>query len=82
MHLFNAATRVTLGDGHKASFWSSSWLHGQCLQAIAPQIFEVSKRKKACVHDALYDSRWIADISVENFSVEHITQFVMLWELL
>jgi hypothetical protein len=29
--------------------------------------FEVSKRKKASVHDALSDSRWITDISMENF---------------
>jgi hypothetical protein len=29
--LFNAATWVTLEDGLKASFWSSSWLHGQTL---------------------------------------------------
>jgi hypothetical protein len=48
------------------------------LQAIAPQIFEVSKRKEASVHDALSDSKWITDISVEKFSVEHITQFVNL----
>jgi hypothetical protein len=46
MNLFNAATRVILEDGHKASFPSSSWLHGQSLHAIALQIFEVSKRKK------------------------------------
>jgi hypothetical protein len=38
---------VTLEDGHKASFPSSSWLHGQSLHAIALYIFEVSKRKKA-----------------------------------
>ena len=25
---FNAATRVTIGDGLKASFWGSSWLDG------------------------------------------------------
>jgi hypothetical protein len=81
-HLFNAATRVTLGDGLKVSFLSSSWLNGQTLQGIAPQIFQASKRKKALVHDALTDSRWIADISMENFSVEHITQFVNLWGLL
>jgi hypothetical protein len=28
LDLFNAATRVTIGNGAKASFWSSSWLHG------------------------------------------------------
>jgi hypothetical protein len=28
LDLFNAATCVTIGNGAKASFWSSSWLHG------------------------------------------------------
>ena len=44
--LFNAATEVTIGDGKKARFWSSSWLNGQAPSSIAPCIFEVSKRKK------------------------------------
>lgn len=80
--LFNAATKVSIGDGRKASFWSSSWLNGKTLQSIAPKIFEVSKRKKRCVQDALDHDKWIADISVNNFTVEHMSQFVALWGLI
>jgi hypothetical protein len=80
--LFNAATKVTVGDGNKASFWSSSWLNGATPQSIAPRIFEVSKRKKRCVQDALVNDKWIADINVDSFTVEHMSQFVNLWGLL
>jgi hypothetical protein len=80
--LFNAATKVTVGDGNKASFWSSSWLNGATPQSIAPKIFEVSKRKKRCVQDALVNDKWIADININSFTVEHMSHFVNLWGLL
>ena len=32
--------------------------------------------------DALTNLNWIADISVQNFMLEHISQFVNLWDLL
>jgi hypothetical protein len=44
--LFCAATKVTIGHGHKASFWSSSWLDARPPNLIALLIYEASKRKK------------------------------------
>ncbi|XP_071681840.1 uncharacterized protein [Lolium perenne] len=49
LELFNAATRVTIGNGAKASFWSSSWLHGTPPKDLAPLIFKVSRRKNRTV---------------------------------
>jgi hypothetical protein len=80
--LFNAATRVTIGNGVKASFWSSSWLHGAPPKDLAPLIFKASKRKNRTVQDALAENNWISDIAVDAFSVEHIEQYVRLWDLL
>ena len=68
-NLFNAATKVSIGDGRKASFWASSWLNGSTPRDIAPKIFDASKRKKRNVHDALANNKWIADISVANFKI-------------
>ena len=79
--LFNAATLVTVGDGLKASFWESSWLQGISPRVLAPDIFEASKRKNRNVHDALTDFKWIANLRIDNFTVEHISQFVNLWNL-
>jgi hypothetical protein len=44
--LFNVATKVTIGDRHKASFWTSSWLDAKPPKLIAPMIYEASKRKR------------------------------------
>jgi hypothetical protein len=77
-NLSNAATKVTTGNGKKASFWSSSWLDGTTPGSIAPKIFEASKRKKRSVHDAIDNNRWVADFSVTNFTVEHMPQLVAL----
>ena len=81
-NLFNAATRVTVGDGLKASFWGSSWLDGLPAKVIAPDLFTASKRKNRKVQDALTDYKWISDLDVSNFTVNHISQFVQLWELI
>ena len=77
--LFNAATEVTIGDGMTAHFWTSSWLNGMAPMSIAPKIFEASKKKNRRVQNALTNLNWVADISVQNFTVEHITEFVNLW---
>jgi mannosylglycoprotein endo-beta-mannosidase len=80
--LFNAATRVTIGNGSKASFWSSSWLHGAPPKDLAPLIFKASRRKNRTVRDALHDHNWVSDIAIDDFTVEHMEQYVRLWDLL
>jgi hypothetical protein len=40
--LFNAATRVTIGDGAKASFWPSSWFNRIPPKDLAPLILKAS----------------------------------------
>uniref|UniRef100_A0A453RS56 Reverse transcriptase domain-containing protein n=1 Tax=Aegilops tauschii subsp. strangulata TaxID=200361 RepID=A0A453RS56_AEGTS len=82
LDLFNAATRVTIGNGAKASFWSSSWLHGAPPKDLAPLIFKASKRKNRMVQDSLADNNWILDIAVDAFTADHMEQYVHLWELL
>ena len=74
-NLFNVATKVTLGDGEKASFWGSSWLDGIPPRAIAPDLYEVSRRKMRCVRDALTDHKWITDLNIANFTADHIAQY-------
>lgn len=80
--LFNAATRVTIGEGRKASFWSSSWLNGTLHKDLVPLIFKAYRRKNRRVQDALKGQNWVTDLAVDSFTVEHIVQFAHLWELL
>jgi len=51
--LFAASTRVTLGDGRTARFWTSSWAHGKTLKDLAPVLFKKAKRKKISVQQAI-----------------------------
>jgi hypothetical protein len=76
--LFNAATVVTLGNGEKATFWTSSWLQGQAPATLFPALYEHSKRKKRTIKEALTDSNWIRDID-HNLTQNLLREFMDLW---
>jgi len=79
--LFNAATTVTLGNGNKATFWTSRWLQGEAPATLYPVLFKHSKRKNRIVQDALTEDKWIRDVD-HNMSHQVIQEFVSLWERL
>jgi hypothetical protein len=76
--LFNAATRVDLGSGDRASFWTSRWLEGEAPASLFPALFKHSKRKNRTVKDALAEERWIRDVDY-NMTEQIIADFVSLW---
>jgi hypothetical protein len=76
--VFNAATVVQLGDGKKASFWSSRWLNGASLASRYPLLHRHSKRKNRTVAQALQNDRWIADVD-HDLTRELIHEYIMLW---
>ena len=46
----------------------------------APLIFDLSSKRKWCIHQALNNNAWIGKSKmVEEFFVQHIHQFVDLW---
>jgi hypothetical protein len=53
MSLFYSATTITIGNGKIAPFWDSPWLEGKRPKDIAPLIYEVSKKKRCTVAQAL-----------------------------
>jgi hypothetical protein len=83
MALFYAATTITIGNGRKTPFWHAPWLEGRAPIDIAPLIFEISKRKKVSVAQALLDGSWVRNINLEaTFEWEHLSQFLDLWVLI
>jgi mannosylglycoprotein endo-beta-mannosidase len=83
MDIFHAATTITLGNGHKTPFWHAPWLGGRKPKDVAPKIFELCKRKKWTVAQALHHDEWIRKLSTEaTISIHHLTQFVHLWSLI
>ena len=78
---FAAATSVTVGNGHVAKFWNSSWLDGMRPQDLAPGIFDLSRRKNCSVKQALTNNTWISHIDISNgLTIDHVQQFANLWE--
>jgi hypothetical protein len=51
--LFDAATRITIGNGQTANFWNDKWLYDLSPKEIAPELFKISVRKNRSVKEAL-----------------------------
>lgn len=69
---------MTLGDGATASFWFDSWLPDGAPFLLAPNVFQLSRRKNRCVRDALQGSRWVQDLR-ERITAPLLHEFVSLW---
>ena len=81
MRVFSAATKVDLGNGCKASFWTSRWLDGDAPADLFPELFRHSKRKNRTVAEALTANTWVRDID-HNMSQQIIVEYLQLWDKL
>jgi hypothetical protein len=61
--LFTAATRVSVHDGRKASFWLSSWIDGQSPALLFPRLYQHSRRKHRSVSETVLNEKWIEDVA-------------------
>jgi hypothetical protein len=78
--LFAACTRITLGNGETANFWTDKWLDGQAPCLLAPMCFPLAARKKLTVKQALANGRWMRGLQNMN-SIDQLGPFVGLWTL-
>jgi hypothetical protein len=80
MDIFYAATKITIGNGCKTSFWDAPLLEGRKPKEIAPLTFACSKRKFWKVNIAMEANAWVGKIILdENFTIDHLFQFINLW---
>ncbi|WVZ77322.1 hypothetical protein U9M48_025203 [Paspalum notatum var. saurae] len=78
--LFAAATKITIGNGDKTSFWHCAWIEGKRPKDIAPDIFAASRDRKLSVREALADNAWVSRIDLQAIqTADHLKQFVELW---
>jgi hypothetical protein len=77
--LFNASTVVNVGNGRTASFWKSSWIHGQAPKNIAPNLFKKARKKNISVFHALRTNSWI-QLCLPCIREDEIKDFVTLWQ--
>lgn len=78
--LFAAATRVTVRNGRKARFWTSSWLQGMPPASLFPRLFKHSRRKNRMVAQAIENGMWIRDIAYQ-LNLELLRDYFALWSL-
>lgn len=76
--LFNAATVVIVRNGHKTSFWCSSWINGQTPSTICQLLYKHSRRKNRSVRHAIINGSWIRDIAY-NLNHDLLNEFFKLW---
>jgi len=79
--LFTAATRVTVHDGRKASFWFSSWIDGRSPASLFPLLCRHSRRKNRTVREGVLNGKWISDIA-HNMNAGILKEFFELWQLI
>jgi len=77
--LFRASTTVTIGDGLKASFWQSSWLHGKAPMDLYPDLYRLAWRKNRSVKEELQNQSWTRGLWRME-TVDEMAQFVELWD--
>lgn len=81
LQLFNAATKIILGNGRKASFWNSRWLQNGVLSDLFPSLYKHSRRKNRTVAEALTLNTWVRDVD-HSLTQSLIAEFLALWEML
>jgi len=81
--LFAAATKITIGNGKKTSFWYGAWSQGQRLKDIAPNLFKISKRKNRSLYVATQNQNWIKDLNLQHrgFNAQHFIEYVAIWRV-
>ena len=77
--LFNSSTTINLGDGAKARFWHNNWLEGQAPRYLAPNLFQLARRKNRSVQQELRNNNWILSLRGHIASATHIEEFISLW---
>lgn len=60
LEVFDASTKMVVGDGETALFWADRWLDGKAIREIAPDLFALipkRTRKRRTVVDCRYPGR-------------------------
>lgn len=82
MRIYQAAIHATFGNGENTLFWEDSWLQGNRIQDLAPNIYDmVAPRTKSSrtVRQALQDNTWAMDIG-PNLGLHNINEYLQLWQ--
>lgn len=77
--LFASCTRIQLGDGNTAFFWTDRWLNGEAFSVSTPELFKLARFKKLTVKQGLHNNKWMTGLHSMN-SEEQLTKFFQIWD--
>ncbi|XP_040384518.1 uncharacterized protein LOC107305206 [Oryza brachyantha] len=80
--LFEAVSKITIGDGNTIRFWNSAWLMGRRPKDVMPLVYAASSKRKKTLREGITNNVWIADLKLNNstsLTVELINQLIDLW---
>jgi hypothetical protein len=77
--LSNACTTVTMGNGHKAKFWHSSWLQGDAPRMLAPNFYSLVKCKNKSVSHELRNNTSIRSKQERITDATQLEEIIYLW---
>jgi hypothetical protein len=79
--VFDAPTKMVLGNGFSAPFWEDRWLDGKSMRDIVPELFALINRRPRLlrtVREVLVERTWITDIA-GALSPLALLQYVQMW---
>jgi hypothetical protein len=80
--MFALSVVTTIGNGRNTFFWSDRWLHGCCLEDLAPNVFKcvpLKIQKSRTVCEALQDHTWVRDIR-SALGLNGLVEYLQLWD--
>jgi len=81
--MFATAIESMVGNGRNTLFWTDRWMHGCCLEDLAPNVVKcvaLRIRKKRTVSEALQEHTWVSDIK-KALRLLGLTEYLELWDM-
>lgn len=75
------STKVTIHNGKKARFWTSSWINGIAPATLFLGLYKHSQRKNRSMAEEIADDQQIRDI-VHGITIDLLRDYFQLWELI
>ena len=80
--MFAISVVTTVGNGRNTLFWTDRWLHGCCLEDLAPNVLScvpLKIQRTRTVFEAMQDHTWVRDIR-SALGWHGLLEYLELWD--
>ena len=71
-------TKISVGRGDTAKFWTSRWLEGAAPADLAPNLFKLTRLKRLTVDQGMASDRWMVGMQRITSEVQ-LREYTALW---